>query len=121
MQLSYDIWEECENIHAYSIASIFAALNKMLKIYEIIRPFYETNRLKLEQISKAEKKGCRFRRHPFGMERNLRSDDYAAGRMFFIDIHIKRMPKNMMNPIIPKVGMMKPMINERTPGANPAQ
>ena len=53
MQLSYDIWEECENIHAYSIASIFAALNKMLKIYEIVRPFYETNRLKLEQISKA--------------------------------------------------------------------
>ena len=41
--------------------------------------------------------------------------------MFFMDIHIKRMPKNMMNPIIPKVGMMKPMINERTPGANPAQ
>ena len=36
MQLSYDIWEECENIHAYSIASIFAALNKMLKIYEML-------------------------------------------------------------------------------------
>ena len=53
MQLSYDIWEECEEVHAYSLASIFAALDSMLKIYEVVKPLYESNRLKLEQIAKA--------------------------------------------------------------------
>lgn len=53
MQLSYDIWEECEAVHTYSLASIFAALNSMLKIYEAVKPLYENNRLKLEQIAKA--------------------------------------------------------------------
>ena len=45
MQLSYDIWEECENIHAYSIASIFAALNKMLKIYMF--PLHKCQKLQI--------------------------------------------------------------------------
>lgn len=53
MQLSYDIWEECEAVHAYSLASIFAAFNNMLEIYELVKPLYENNRLKLEQIAKA--------------------------------------------------------------------
>ena len=55
MQLSYDIWEECENIHLYSLSTIFAALNGMLKIYEAVKPLYGENRLKLEQIAKAER------------------------------------------------------------------
>ncbi len=53
MQLSYDIWEECESIHTYSLAAIFAALNCMLDIYNLVKPLYTENRLKLEQISKA--------------------------------------------------------------------
>ncbi len=56
MQLSYDIWEECENIHAYSLASIFSAFEVMLKINEAVKGFYENNRLKLEQITKSNEK-----------------------------------------------------------------
>ena len=56
MPLSYDIWEECEDIHCYSLASIFSALTIMLKIYNEVKPFYVENRLKLEQIAKAERK-----------------------------------------------------------------
>ena len=52
MQLSYDIWEECESIHAYSMAAIFSAFEVMIKINEAVKPLYETNRLKLEQIAK---------------------------------------------------------------------
>ena len=52
MQLSYDIWEECESIHAYSMATIFSAFETMIKINEAVKPLYETNRLKLEQIAK---------------------------------------------------------------------
>ena len=55
-QLSYDIWEECEDIHCYSLATILAALGNMLEIYDVVKPLFETNRLKLEQISKSEEK-----------------------------------------------------------------
>lgn len=56
MQLSYDIWEECEDIHAYSLATIFSAFEAMLNINELVKPLYETNRLKLEQIAKSNEK-----------------------------------------------------------------
>lgn len=52
MQPSYDIWEECENIHNYSLSAIFSAFEAMIKINEKVKPFYENNRLKLEQITK---------------------------------------------------------------------
>ena len=59
-QLSYDIWEECENIHAYSMATIFSAFKSMIEINENVKPFYETNRLKLEQIVKSNEKLERY-------------------------------------------------------------
>lgn len=49
---SYDLWEMNEGVHLYSLASIYAAFNSMIEIYEIVKPKYENNRLKLEQISK---------------------------------------------------------------------
>ena len=55
-QLSYDIWEECEGIHTYSLAAIFSAFEVMIKINEAVKPLYETNRLKLEQIAKSNEK-----------------------------------------------------------------
>ena len=56
MQLSYDIWEECEDIHAYSLVTIFSAFEAMLNINELVKSLYETNRLKLEQITKSNEK-----------------------------------------------------------------
>ncbi len=50
--LSYDLWEENEGIHTYSLASIFASFEAFIKIYEIIKPEYKENRIKLEQIEK---------------------------------------------------------------------
>ena len=47
--LSYDLWEENEGIHAYSLASIFAAFQSMIKIYNILEEEFKDNRLKLEQ------------------------------------------------------------------------
>lgn len=49
---SYDIWEENEGIHTYSLATIFAAFDAFIKIYEIMKPEYKENRIKLEQIEK---------------------------------------------------------------------
>ena len=53
---SYDLWEECEDIHTYSLAAIFSAFETILKMYEIVKPQYEENRLKLEQIAKANRR-----------------------------------------------------------------
>lgn len=53
---SYDLWEETEDIHTYSLSTIFAAFEAILKMYEIVKPQYEENRLKLEQIAKANRR-----------------------------------------------------------------
>lgn len=53
IQPSYDIWEECEDVHAYSLATIFSSFQSMIEINELVKPLYETNRLKLEQIAKS--------------------------------------------------------------------
>ena len=55
-RLSYDLWEEFEGVSLYSISSIFAAFNSMLKIYDIVKGMFENNRLKVEAINKQIKK-----------------------------------------------------------------
>ncbi len=52
--VSYDLWEMCEGIHLYSLASIYSAFETMLKIYRKISSF-ENNRLKEEKVQKNEK------------------------------------------------------------------
>ncbi len=52
---SYDLWEEHEGISFYSLASIFGAYNKMLKILEEVKPEYKDNRLKIESMEKRRK------------------------------------------------------------------
>ena len=49
---SYDLWEENEGIHTYSLAAIFSSFDIMLKIYEILKPEFKENRLKVEKIEK---------------------------------------------------------------------
>ena len=56
--VSYDLWEMCEGIHLYSIASIYSAFDRMLKIYRLLGKNvseFENNRLKEEKIQKNEK------------------------------------------------------------------
>ena len=57
LPVSYDLWEMKEGVHLYSLASIYAAFNSILKIYDVLKPEYEEkNRLKLESINKLKKK-----------------------------------------------------------------
>lgn len=49
---SYDLWEECEAIHTYSLAAIYAGFEIMQKIYVTVLPMFESNRLKQEKIRK---------------------------------------------------------------------
>lgn len=56
LPLSYDIWEMNEDVHLYSLASIYGAFKAMLAIYEKIESEYQENRLKLEAIQKLKTK-----------------------------------------------------------------
>ena len=49
---SYDIWEENEDIHAYSLATIFSAIEAQNKIYDEINDLICKNRIKQEKIVK---------------------------------------------------------------------
>ena len=49
---SYDIWEENEGIHAYSLATIFSAIEAQNKIYDEINDLICKNRIKQEKIVK---------------------------------------------------------------------
>ena len=56
--VSYDLWEMCEGIHLYSLASIYSAFDSMLKIYKVLGKDvsnFENNRLKEEKIEKNKK------------------------------------------------------------------
>ncbi len=56
--ISYDLWEMCEGIHLYSLASIYAAFESISNIYKVLDKnisSFENNRLKEEKIAKNEK------------------------------------------------------------------
>ena len=56
--ISYDLWEMCEGIHLYSIASIYSAFDCMLKIYKELGKNisnFENNRLKEEKVKKTQR------------------------------------------------------------------
>ena len=62
--ISYDLWEMCEGIHLYSIASIYSAFDCILNIYKVLgknTSNFENNRLKEEKILKNEKELERLR------------------------------------------------------------
>ena len=55
--VSYDLWEMCEGVHLYSLASIYAAFASMLEIYKVLGKNvsdFENNRLKDEKIEKSK-------------------------------------------------------------------
>ena len=47
---SYDIWEENEGVHLYSLSSIFGAFSSMIKIYDELAEYFTNNRLKQDDI-----------------------------------------------------------------------
>ena len=48
-QLSYDLWEEFEGVSFYSLSTIYAAFNAILKIYAEVKSVLDTNKLKHEK------------------------------------------------------------------------
>jgi len=56
--VSYDLWEMCEGVHLYSLASIYSAFESILKMYGVLGKDvseFENNRLKQEKVEKSKK------------------------------------------------------------------
>ena len=56
--VSYDLWEMCEGVHLYSLASIYAAFDCMIRMYRGLgdkTSDFENNRLKEEKIAKNQR------------------------------------------------------------------
>ena len=56
--ISYDLWEMCEGVHLYSLASIYSAFDCVLKMYRVLGKNvseFENNRLKEEKVLRNEK------------------------------------------------------------------
>ena len=56
--VSYDLWEMCEGIHLYSLASIYSAFECIMRMYRVLgdkTSEFENNRLKDEKILKSER------------------------------------------------------------------
>ena len=47
---SYDLWENCEGIHLYSLSAIYGAYKAMIDIYNELNSCFENNRLKQDDI-----------------------------------------------------------------------
>ena len=52
MHISYDLWEMYEGVHLYSMASIYASFDAMIKIYEELKEEFTKNRVKQENVNK---------------------------------------------------------------------
>lgn len=52
IQVSYDLWENFEGVHLYSLAAIYAAFESMKKIYLELRPLYVAEKTKQEKIDR---------------------------------------------------------------------
>lgn len=50
--IGYDLWEMHEGVSLYSIASIFASFDTMIKIYEKLKEEFTKNRVKQENVNK---------------------------------------------------------------------
>lgn len=59
---SYDLWENTEGIHLYSLSAIYCAFDSMIKIYEEVNDSYDKNRLKQDSIISAKKKLEEYKR-----------------------------------------------------------
>ncbi len=98
-KLSYDLWEMNEGIHLYSMASIFAAFECILKIYETVKEDYQENRLKLEQMSKQK---LQIEKYLLDIKEYVIKNMYDTNRKVFKrNIEDNKMDISILGAVIP--------------------
>ena len=98
-QLSYDLWEEHEGISFYSIATIFAAFNAMIKIYAELKTILELNKVKIatmkKQIINLEEKAKKIKEYCL----NTFYDEEK--KSFVRNLEDKKIDISLLGPIVP--------------------
>ena len=82
--ISYDIWEMCEGIHLYSLASIYAAFESILGIYRALGTNvsgFENNRLKEVKIQKNERE---IERIQVGIKKYINENMYDETKKSYV-------------------------------------
>ncbi len=100
--ISYDLWEMCEGIHLYSLASIYAAFESILGIYRVLGTNvsgFENNRLKEEKIQKNERE---IERIQVGIKNYINENMYDETKKAYIrNPEDKKMDISILGAIIP--------------------
>ena len=100
--ISYDIWEMCEGIHLYSLASIYAAFESILGIYRALGTNvsgFENNRLKEEKIQKNERE---IERIQVGIKKYINENMYDETKKAYIrNPEDKKMDISILGAVTP--------------------
>ena len=100
--VSYDLWEMCEGVHLYSLASIYSAFSSILKMYDILGKDvseFENNRLKEEKIHKNEKE---IERLQVGIKKYINENLYDTEKNTYVrNIEDKKMDISILGAVTP--------------------
>ena len=100
--ISYDLWEMCEGIHLYSLASIYSAFDCILQIYRVLGnkvSDFENNRLKEEKILKNEKE---IERLQTGIKKFINENMYDQEKKCYVrNTEDKKMDISIIGSVIP--------------------
>ena len=110
--ISYDLWEMCEGIHLYSLASIYAAFDSILKIYRALGKNiseFENNRLKEEKVQKNEKE---IEKLQLGIKHYIEENLYDEGKKSYVrNTEDKKMDISILGAVTP-FNLFKPKENK---------
>ena len=100
--VSYDLWEMCEGVHLYSLASIYSAFDCMLKIYDVLGSDvseFENNRLKEEKIAKSKKE---IEKLQLELKKYINKNMYDEDKKTYVrNLEDKKMDISMLGVVIP--------------------
>lgn len=100
--LSYDLWEECENIHLYSLSAIYSAFDAILNIYTILGKNvsdFENNRLKDEKIAKSR---VEVEKLQIELKKYITTNFYDEEKKCYVrNLKDKRMDISILGTVVP--------------------
>ena len=110
--VSYDLWEMCEGIHLYSLASIYAAFDSILNIYRALGKNvseFDNNRLKEEKIQRNEREIEKIQR---GIKEYINENLYDEQKKSYVrNPEDKKMDISILGTVYP-FNVFKPKENK---------
>ena len=105
MHVSYDLWEMCEGVHLYSMASIYASFDAMFKIYKELKEEFVKNRVKQENVNKEKE----FLRNELVRIKEFCLQNFydESKKSFVRNIEDKKMDISILGTVYP-FNMLKP-------------